>query len=307
MSLNDREDSSDNQGRDLTDVLYDKWGNLQAVHLSFFQRVVQSMRGFEFYRIVLLEKGKRAFYYFLKLCLLVGLLSGLVFGYTAYSMTGKVSESLQSQLPRTTIENGKVSVDAETPYRIDLPKGFQLILDPEAKLNRKRLEAQALAVLVESSLYVRSTPDSFESWPLSTFIGNAQDETITITDQTVEAWTPFLQRTLFAMSLVIMVLFVLIQTGFWILIISIGGMIASESQSPVFSWSTFITLSSYAVTPLVLTQALLFVTGANLPLQRYLLLGGGTLYMYFIVKYLEQNLMDVTYEPSGERSIPRDD
>lgn len=300
MTSPDREDSTEEDERKVAEMLYDKWGNLRAVKLSFLQRFLQSMQGFEFYRIPLLETGKRAFFYYLKLCLLVGVLSGLVFGYTSYRTAGQVAQSFQEQMPKTTIENGSVRVDAETPYRIQLRNNFEVILDPKAKLNRVRLESNVLAVLVERSLYIRNTPDSFESWPLSTFLGNPEGKTVTITGESIRAWTPFIQRTLFVMSLVIMIIFVIIQTGFWVLIISMGGLIASESESPIFSWSTFLLLSCYAVTPIALAQSFFFVTGLDLPLQRYLLLGGGTLYVYFIVKYLEQNLTEVTYEPSGE-------
>lgn len=300
MKENPRENqnSGEDDEQNLAEKLYEKWGSLRTVRLSFFQRIHQSMRGFNFYRLVLLESGKRAFYYLLKLSLLVGVITGLFFGYTNYVTAGKIADELRAQMPRTTITDGKVSVDAETPYRINLREDFEVILDPEAELNRLRLESNVIAVLVQSSLYVRSGRDSFESWPLSTFIGETDGKTITITPDKIREWTPFISYSLFVMSVVIMILFVIMQSGFFVLIISAGGLFASESQSPVFSWTTFLALSCYAVTPVVLTQAFLFITGMSLPFQQYLLLGAGALYMYFIVKYLEQNLMDVNYESS---------
>lgn len=294
------DDANDSDSREDAQKEYARIKSVKSDKIGFFQRIVRSIRDLDFYGLVFVESGKRAVFYCLKLSLLVGLLTGIVFGLQNWSVIEHISGELQNQIPRTTIENGDVTVDTETPHRMTVLDEHEIILDPEAELNRLRLDPNVLLVVVDGAIYLRNGERSFEAWSLSRYETGENSGPFVLDAGTIESWTPFFQWALLVASCVGLMIGYTVQAFSRVLLISVGGLFARESDSPLFHFQQLLILSCYAITPVILADGLLFATNLSLPYQEFLLLGGGTLFVYFIVKHLTRSLKGVEVVLSGE-------
>lgn len=279
---------------------YTRITSVKSDEIGFFHRLIKSLSDLDFYGLVFVESDKRAVFYCLKLGLLVGFLTGLVFGIGNWSTIERISVQLQDQIPRTTIANGEVSIDAETPYRMTVLDEHEIILDPEAKLNRLRLEPNVLLVVVDGAIYLRNGERSFEAWTFSQYGAGDEAEPFVLDAETVEGWTSFFQWALLVAACFGLMIGYVVQAFSRVLLISVGGLFARESDSQLFHFQQLLILSCYAVTPVILADGILFATNIPLPYQEFFLIGGGTLFVYFIVKHLTRNLKGVEVVQSGE-------
>jgi hypothetical protein len=294
------QDEDTNDGKDGGEDFpeYAKVTSINSESVGFFQRLYRSNGDFDFYTIVFMEPGKQAFFYCLKLCLLIGLIAGLVFGFSNWSVVEKVSTQLQQQIPEVTISNGNVNVDAKTPYQITLLDKHKIILDPEAKRNRLQLDPNVLMVLVDGAIYVRSNKENFNAWVLDNYTSGSSKSNFVLNAATVKSWTPLFKWMLLIVSCIGLMVGYLVQGLIRVALISIGGVFALDSDSPFFGWRRFLRISCYAVTPVLLADLVFFALGINFPYREWLLLGGGTVFVYFIVKHLEEHLKGIQLDLS---------
>lgn len=288
---------------------YEEIQSVEPPQFGFFDRLYRSCSDLNFYGLVAVEGKKQAAYYCFKLCLLVGLITGLSFGLESWTIVGDVSRDLQGKIPTVRIQNGDLNVDADTPHRLSLRNDYVLILDPEAELNRLRLEPDVLLVLVNGALHIRNGERSFETWTFSQLGVPKSEESIVINSDTVANWTSFFQWIVLTLAVLGLMIGYVIQGGLRVFLISAGGLFAREQDSPLFPWGRLLKLSAYALTPILLLDGLLFVVGWNLPYQEMLLLGGGTIFVYYIVRHLSDRLRQVRIEvtPDSDESGQSDD
>jgi hypothetical protein len=303
MSKDPQDDEATGETSDNDDDFpeYAKVTSINSEPVGFFQRLYRSNGDFDFYTLIFMERGKQAFFYCLKLSLLIGLIAGLVFGFSNWSVVDKVSNQLQQQIPEVTISNGDVNVNAETPYRMTLLEDHEIILDPDAELNRLQLEPNVLMVLVDGAIYVRSNEDNFNAWMLETYTSDGPGSSFVLNATTVQNWTSFFKWMLLVASCIGLMIGYLVQGLIRVVLISVGGFFALDSDSPFFGWRRFLKISCYAVTPVLLADATFFVLGINFPYREWLLLGGGTIFVYFIVKHLEDHLKGIQLDLSGDQ------
>jgi len=272
---------------------YEKIQSVAPPQYGFLDRIFRSFTDLNFYGLVAVENKKRAAYYFLKLCLLVGFITGLSFGFQSSNVVGEVSRELQEKLPTIRLQNEELSVEADTPHRLSLRSDHGIILDPEAEMNRLRLEPNVLLVLVNGALHIRNGERSFETWTFSQLGVPASDDPIVINAGTVKDWTSFFQWIVLILAVLGLMIGYLIQGTLRVVLISAGGMFAREQDSSLFPWSRLLKLSAYAVTPLLFVDGVLFVVGWSLPYQEFFLLGIGTIFVYYIVRHLSDRLRQV--------------
>ncbi len=295
-----KEETGDDSATDPDSHEYTRVTAIHSENLGFFQRMAGSMRNLDFYALVLAETGKQAFLYCVKLCLLIGLLSGLIFGVLNWTIVDRISTQLQQQLPPVTISNGDVTVDSETPYRLTLLDKHELLLDPDAERNRLQLDPRVMMVLVDGAIYVRSGEKSFNAWRLEPYLGNGSQTKFVIDASTIKNWTSFFKWTLVIASCIGLMIGVLVQGFLRVLLISVGGFFAIESESALFGWRRFLKISCYAVTPLLIVEGVILAFELNVPFRDWFLLGGGTVFVYLIVKHLEDRLEGIKLDFSGE-------
>lgn len=279
---------------------YARVKSVETDNLGFFRRVYFSFTRLDFYGLTFVEHGKKATFYCLKLCLLIGFLTGLFFGISNWSVVANISNELQRQVPTITIKEGDLSVDVETPYRMSILDKYELIVDPDAKLNRVRLDSDVLMVMVDGSIYVRNGEKSFESWSLTGYANSDQTNEFILDSNTIAGWTSFFQWMLLIVSCLGLMVGYLIQGFFRVGLISVGGFFALQSDSALFNWKRLLKLSCYAVTPVLIADGLLFSMGLTLPYQELFLLGGGTIFVYYIVKHLQKNLKGIAIDINND-------
>jgi hypothetical protein len=148
-------------------------------------------------------------------------------------------------------------------------------------------------VLADGAVYVRNGEQSFEAWAISNYSTNDGPQEFVIDASTIQDWTQFFKWTLLIVSCIGLMIGYVIQGFLRVVLISAGGFFAADSDSDLFHWGSFFKISCYAVTPVIVADAFLFSLGLSLPYQELFLLGGGTFFVYFIVKHLSKNLKGV--------------
>ncbi len=226
-------DESNPEPEDVRDA-YEKIQSVEPPQYGFFDRVVRSCIDLNFYGLVAVEGKKKAAYYGLKLFLLIGLITGLGFGFQSWNVVGEVSRELQEKIPSIRIQNGGLTVDAETPQRLSLQDDHVIILDPKAERNRIRMEPNVLLVVVDGAIHIRNGERSFETWTFSQLGIPESGDPIVINGTTVAEWTSFFQWIVLTLSVLGLMIGYVIQGALRVFLITLGGMFGREQQSSLF-------------------------------------------------------------------------
>lgn len=264
----------------------------------FFRRVLRASSELGFYRRPLGESWRRAALYFAGLWLLLGLCLGGVEGYRAWSETQRIGEDLQRQMPTVLFRNGDLEVQAEVPYRMTVQDRHRVILDPEASLNRQKLDADVVVVVVDGYLYVRQSPDRFRA--ISTRVsGRSGEEEATVLDAgTVREMLPTVKVVIAGLTLLIFLLMEGIRLLTWLLVVSGAGLLVAGMRYNL-EWDDVLKLTCYAITPVGLLDVFLYTIDLIPMYSEFVYTGLGLGWLTLIMQRLDGRDLGEPAEPES--------
>jgi len=235
----------------------------------------------------------------------------------------QIADSVLSQMPNVTIEKGKLSIDKASPYVLTEPKSGQPIITIDTRPKPVSLEESKSVFLVTSeAIYARKQPvrsypgqnnnqfslktDGQKSPQLTSEQGAIERFDISSVDHLqidvnsgklfLHSFFRWLGVLLFVTWLPFAFLFVVLQT----LVYALLGKLFSSLASVDLSYSTLVRLSAVTLTPVLLLDSLIKVSGVSLTYWPWLsvLLALGYLYFAVIANASEQK------QPPAEKQPP---
>ncbi len=259
---------------------------------SFWRRMIGSCYNRQIYRPALLEPSRRSVIYLLKILFIGLIIFSLSITATSWPVIQTVGDNLAQQLPRVIFHNGELEVEGETPRRVELYADQQLVIDPAGQVSRARLEDEVVVVLVNGAVFFRSPGGEFNYRSTRLYEKTADAPEIVISPNWLEARLFYLK--ILALSLVILSSsfdFLLITLSRLVLI-SFGGLLARQKESPVaLKWAEILRISCYTVTPTIgfhLLFRILQAINLSLPAPEFVMILAGTGWTYLVVKQVEE-------------------
>ena len=262
--------------------------------VSFAERIRRSCLDPSFFLLPLRESGGQAVRFVVKIVLLLILLQSVVIGYSTYRISGEISENLSQNLPEIVFRDGDLDVKNQVPHKVPLYEDFNLLLDPAGERNRRQLEKNTLMVAVDGGLFLRMN-DSFQFVSTRGYTPGEEGAELTIDSNLLEGWLGWLPKMMVGAVILSLAVENTILATMRIFLISVGGLLARDSEEKKLSWRDILKISCYGVVPLLLIRAGLFISGLTLPYADLLLLVGGTIWIYVIVTQLE----DINFGMTG--------
>jgi Protein of unknown function (DUF1189) len=165
-----------------------------------------------------------------------------------------------SQVPPITIEQGRVSVDADLPYTITDPetKRVVAILDTTADMTSLS-RSGALVMLGKEDVAVRKSPDEIRTYRLSgvRHLRIDRDQISLWMRRTKSIAGPFV----YLLSLAGSYLFRMLE----VLLLAVGGIGISRAMKVDLDFAALLSVAVMAITPGIVLRTLLYLGGVTVP------------------------------------------
>lgn len=239
----------------------------QALYLSFYST--------DLYRDVAKNWQGVGYLYLLLVVCLTALFICVQVQVVAVPKAKDVIDTIINQAPSIKIDKGKLSIDKPSPFVIKEPKSGQTLITFDTSDRPMTLAESKSVVLVTSKQIVTvkrtamsrdtgggasSVPIAEETYDLSTVDHFDFDKTQV--ESTIHSFLNWLGALMFLILVPFGFLFCVIQT----LIYALIGKIFTSVMAVDLSYPTLIRLTAVCLTPVLLADSILKVSGTNLPL-----------------------------------------
>ena len=264
--------------------------------LGFWKRLVNACYNRNIYLFPLAERPSKSFFYLAKLVGIIAILLVTVAVFQSWPVITTVGENLREQLPVISFQNGELQVAGEAPVRFQVYEDLTFIIDPPGEVNRARLGDEVVAVLVDGAVFYRYRGGDFSHLSTAYYSDSSQSRKLTITPGWLEEWLPLGQKVFLGLLILGILFDLILVTLARLVLISFGGLVARQKDSPVrLSWGQILLICCYAITPVLLLQGglgLASLLGVRIGYSDFILLFIGAFWTYSIVNSFERRLVD---------------
>ncbi len=227
--------------------------------MNLFARFYGAFSSFRFYRFLIYERAAATIRYFLLLIALVSLALTARLELKLLDASSQVSEWMIARLPEITIRDGKVSSPVSQPFIINDDKVGVFILDTTGKTSKLDSTYDRGVLLTKDKLIVKQPRGGRDIATLNL----SQVKELQVNPKTIQAWHHFL----YWVSFPVVYLFLYLQEGLGkltlVLLFSLSTLSLTRRYSLHLAWPQTLVLGIYALTPVVVYEIFLAITGMN--------------------------------------------
>lgn len=214
---------------------------------------------FRFYRFVIHERGASTTRYYLLLIALLALALTVRLELKVLDLSAEVAEWMVARLPEITIQDGQVSSAVEQPFILRDDKVGVFILDTTGKTVRIDSTYDRGFLLTRNKLIVKQPRGGRD---VATF-DLSQIKLLKVNEPAIRAWRQFFYWASFPFVFLALYLQEGLGKLFLVLLFSLSTLSLARRGSLHLTWSQTLILGIYALTPVVVYEVFLALSGMN--------------------------------------------
>lgn len=243
---------------------------------QFYREAYQAITDFSFYRTIFTQPLRRSLVYLLYLAAHTAIVATLVYGFQDAPRLDSFLTWVKQSFPNMSVQKGRLTIDADQPLIKKFSQGktpFTFIFDTTgAHRDAIGLDDPSL-LFTRDRLYVkvRGHDETFNWSDLGDF---------RIDDAALETWAASVRWLAFPFVYSLALLTGLIGNPFWALCLTAFAWSASMRYGIRLRFSYYFTIALYALTPAVVIEMAVDLTGLTSPFIEGVYLAAAALYTY---------------------------
>ena len=237
--------------------------------LLFYRQVYSAVIDFSFYRTIFEQVLRQTLLYLLYLAAHVAAILTLIFVWHYGPVFLEISNWAEENFPPLEVRDGKLFVGSEQPLVKKYP-GRQLItfvLIPRERMRIRNSWKSPVFFYSRETLFSHSGSDS------DLFVeGRALSK--------VEDFTRFVKWAYFPTAYSLIFVYTILAKGLWALILTSIGLLATARAAIRLPFQQYFTIALYSLTPAIVIDLAVRMTGLEVPLFPFLYLVTAALYTY---------------------------
>jgi len=238
--------------------------------LLFYRQAYSAVTDFSFYRTVFEQVLRQTLLYLLYLAAHVAAILTLIFAWLYGPAFLEISNWAQENFPPLEIRDGQLFVETEQPLVKKYP-GKQLttfVFDTTGTYEDPQQLEEPSILFTREKLYFRILGQTqtylWRDWPF----------------RAVEDFTRFVKWAYFPTAFSLIFVYTLLAKGLWALILTSLGLLATSRAAIRLPFQQYFTIALYSLTPAIVIDLAVRMTGLEVPLVPILYLITAALYTY---------------------------
>lgn len=122
--------------------------------IRFFRKIVKSISDFNFSKYFVKEKLSKSIIYLLLLSLIIGALISIQQVYSFSMFINEIIESVSTDIPDFTFENGELNIDMDMPY-IDISGDYIVVIDTTGETEPSILDDYPEGIFIGKDFFIK--------------------------------------------------------------------------------------------------------------------------------------------------------
>ncbi len=238
--------------------------------LLFYRQVYSAVIDFSFYRTIFEQVLRQTLLYLLYLAAHVAAILTLIFVWHYGPVFLEISNWAEENFPPLEVRDGQLFVESEQPLVKKYP-GRQLItfvFDTTGTYEDPQQLEEPSFLFTREKLYFRILGQTqtylWREWPF----------------RKVEEFTRFVKWAYFPTAYSLIFVYTILAKGLWALILTSIGLLATARAAIRLPFQQYFTIALYSLTPAIVIDLAVRMTGLEVPLFPFLYLVTAALYTY---------------------------
>ncbi len=238
--------------------------------LLFYRQTYSAVTDFSFYRNIFEQVLRQTLLYLLYLAAHVAAILTLIFAWHYGPAFFEITNWAEENFPPLQVQDGQLLVEAEQPLVKKYP-GEQLItfvFDTTGTYEDPQQLEEPSILFTREKLYFRYLGQTqtylWRDWPF----------------QEVKDFTRFVKWAYFPTAYSLIFVYTILAKGLWALILTSIGLLATSRAAIRLPFQQYFTIALYSLTPAVVIDLAVRMTGLEVPLFPFLYLVTAALYTY---------------------------